>query len=114
MMAYLYVRMSAVRPIASKHTVETIIPINERKPGVPPNSSPECALYPQIPRLTMNTAEKKAASLAKENSRLGSNGDVGIILFISGGSEDGDDPDSQEPHHANALDGNGNPYQARA
>lgn len=114
MMAYLYVRMSAVRPMASRHTVETIIPMNERKPGVPPNSSPECALYPQIPRLTMNTAEKKAASLAKEISRFGSNGDVGIILFISDGSEDGDNSDCQEPHQANALNSNGKPYQTRS
>ena len=90
--------------------METIIPMNERKPGVPPNSSPECELYPQIPRLTMNTAEKKPASFAKEISRFGSNGDVGIILFTSGGSEDGDESDRQEPHPTNSLDRNGDPY----
>ena len=79
-MTYLYVRMSAARPMASRDTVETIIPMNERKPGVPPNCSPVWALYPQIPRLTMNMAAKKAASLAKETPRFGSDGHMGMIL----------------------------------
>ena len=83
--------MSAVRPMVNRHTVDTIIPIKERKPDVPPNSSPECALYPQIPRLTMNTAAKTVASWAKETSRFGSEGGVGIVLFISDGSKDGYD-----------------------
>jgi hypothetical protein len=74
LMTYWYVRMSAARPMASRHTVETIIPMSERKPGVPPNCSPVWALYPQIPRLTMNMAAKKAASLAKETPCFGSMG----------------------------------------
>jgi hypothetical protein len=97
--------------MTSRHPVETIIPMSERKPGVPSNCSPVWALYPQIPRLTMNMAAKKAASLAKETPRFGSDGDT--ILSTSDGSEDGDDSDRQKPNKTNALDSKGNPYQTR-
>ena len=61
----------------------------------------------------MNMAAKKAPSLAKETPRFGSDGDMGMILSTSDGSEDGDDSDRQEANKTNALDSNGNPYQAR-
>jgi hypothetical protein len=55
----------------------------------------------------MNMAGKKAASLAKETPRFGSDGYMGIILSTSDGSKDGDDSDRQKSNKTNALDSNG-------
>ena len=62
----------------------------------------------------MKRAAKKAASLAKETPRFGSDGDMEMILSTPDGSENGDDSDRQESNKTTALDNSGNPYQARA
>jgi hypothetical protein len=56
---------------------------------------------------------KEGGEFSKRDSVLWLDGDLGMILSTSDGSEDGDDSDRQKPNKTNALDSNGNPYQTR-
>ena len=59
--------MTAAMPIANKLIAVAAIPMKERKPGMPPNSSrPLVVLYPQTPTQMMKTLAKKAAIFASD------------------------------------------------
>src|ERR1700679_2488296 len=62
-----------------------------------------------MPRLMRNVAAEIAASLAEVAPRVGSDGDMAIILS----AEDGDESDHYEAHEADSFDADGCPNQPR-